>query len=111
MIRTINTKFYTFHQNDIDGIFIIDDEVAQFTIIEALDKTHAKSIMTKKLRNSQKYYSLYEDRWDLNIMEEHDSPKRYDKDVYKYLFGATIIHYLDDQVEKIYYNEKIREDD
>lgn len=38
------TKFFTFCQNNSGGSFIINDNVSEFVIIEAIDSTHANSI-------------------------------------------------------------------
>ena len=41
MIREINTKFFTFNQNNSGGYFIINDDVAHYLIIEAQNAEEA----------------------------------------------------------------------
>jgi calcineurin-like phosphoesterase len=41
---TVETKFYTFAQNNSGGSFIINDKVAEYVIIEATNASHANQI-------------------------------------------------------------------
>jgi hypothetical protein len=73
--RVINTKFYTFRQNNSGGSFRRDDSVNHYVIIEATSAEHANIIAEEKgiyFNGVEEGYdcSCCGDRWER--VEEYD---------------------------------------
>ena len=47
-VKTLDTRFYMYQQNNHDGRYIIDEVVTKYVIIEALDANHANLIAANK---------------------------------------------------------------
>lgn len=110
MIRKINTHFFTFYQNNINGNFITNDKVAEFIIIEAFDRIHAKAIVREIIRDYQSYCSCCGHRWDLDMIDEYTQPMYNNKSVYEENFGTTIVYFLDGEIERLWYNKESRDE-
>ncbi len=118
MERTVNTKFYTFSQNNSGGAFAKSDKegISEFVTIEALEADHANTRAEE--------IGLYFDGCDKDIdcsccgdrwfrRDESDGcevPSLYGQilsDVEKdYHRDCCFIHYLDGKFEKIEFKEK-----
>lgn len=113
MKRIINTKFFTFSQNNSGGYFIINDDVASYLIIEAQNAQEAIDKMLDITRDYSEYCSCCGERW-CDWMDDSDGtaePMVYGKNVKKEspdrLFSSsTIIYYYDGTKEKLWYDSK-----
>lgn len=117
MKRTIETKFYTFDQNNSGGYYEEDkqDGVAPLVIVEAMSSEDAR----RKARDITCGYTDFceccGERWGIEWVDEEDAtsePMKYGKPVKNYLaesspiFGhKAAIHYLD----KLVWLEKDKE--
>jgi len=110
MIRTINTKFFTFVQNNSGGYFYENAEVAHYLIIEAQNVDEAISKMETITENWSNYCSCCGERWSC-WMDERDGkeePMVYDRKAKEpstnyYDKGTVIIYYYDGTKEKLRY--------
>ena len=110
MDRTINTKFFTFRQNNSVGYFIINDYVARFVIIEARDANEAISKAIKITKNYSQSCPCCGKRWNLRVNDNDgtDEPMVFNTKIkekeHKSDFGCeTIIYYYNGQKEKLWY--------
>jgi hypothetical protein len=108
MKRTVNTKFYTFRQNNSGGYDIINDDVAKYLIIEATSATEAINSMYQVTKNYSEYCSCCGERWSSYLDDEDgtDDPMVYDrkvKEIEPEYGGSVIIYYFDGSKEKLWY--------
>lgn len=113
--QMVETKYYTFNQNNSGGRFKEDDNVAGCVIIEALNAANANS----RAEEIGIYFdgdgdcSCCGNRWySVNEKDGEDEPMIYDKSPFNFfndknswkpLFNKCIIYYLDgtkDVIEK-----------
>jgi len=118
MERTINTKFYTYDQNNSGGRFSNSEKegISEYVIIEAMDAKHANT----RAEEIGIYFDGCEtgndcsccgDRWyTANESDGSDVPSIYGKplaDMEKsYFQECCFVHYLDGKFEKITFKEK-----
>ena len=69
MKRQIETKYYTFNQNNSGGYFIINDYVAECLIIEAQNVDEAISKMQDITEDYSEYCDCCGERWGEYICE------------------------------------------
>lgn len=98
------TKFYTFHQNNSGGYYILDENVQHYVIIEGYDLWQIESFARKIFEDYRDYCPCCGQRWDDSWMDEDDmtdEPKIYGKDVHEYKNNGckAIIYYLDGRKE------------
>lgn len=111
MERTINTKFFTFSQNNSGGYFIINDDVASYLIIEAQTADEAVNKMNDITADYSEYCSCCGKRWSDWMYDDDgtDEPMVYDTKVKekspgRIFGGSTIIYYYDGTKEKLWYD-------
>lgn len=63
MKREVNTKFYTFQQNNSGGDFHINEDIAEVVIIEALNNSDANFKAKKLGMNNSDSCPCCGDRW------------------------------------------------
>lgn len=92
MKREIETKFFTFRQNNSGGYFVRDEKygVCEYVIIEAIDAESAWS----KLKDD-------DDGTEIPMIYDHDV-KNIKKDAFT---EKCFIHYIDDTIEKIVFKD------
>ena len=107
MKREVNTKFYTFQQNNSGGDFHINEDIAEIVIIEALNNSDANFKAKKLGMNNSDSCPCCGDRWtwqgDWTDEDEGcEEPMSYDEPIEDYIrnqnssFDETvIIHYFD----------------
>lgn len=112
----MNTKFYTFSQNNSGGYFIENEYngVCEFIIIEARDADNANEILDsigEKVDGFFEYCSCCGERW--SYVDESDGTKEpmiYNTPIdqcYKELFRNNVfVHYLDGTVKKFELKDK-----
>ena len=118
MKRTIETKFYTFRQNNSGGSFVTDKEngICEYVCIEALNADDANSRAEQKGIyfdgcDDGRDCSCCGDRWYRTDDDEgHEVPTLYgtpiedvEKDWYK---NKAFIHYMDGAIGEIEFKEK-----
>lgn len=109
MKREIETKFYTFSQNNSGGYFIENDDVATYLIIEAQSEEEAVSKMQNITAEYSDFCICCGERWsDYAIDSGTEKPLVFGKDVKKDNpvrsdSSSTIIHYYDGTKEKLWY--------
>lgn len=103
---TITTSFYTFRQNNVRGHFIINDKVAMYVIIEAMDSINAEHRFRVITEESLEYCPCCGERWEA---QEIDGPTAVPV-VYGVPAedcvpreGSIIIHHWDGHITKLYY--------
>ena len=112
MERTVNTKFYTFRQNNSGGYFIINDYVAEYLIIEASSPHEAIIKMKDITENYSEFCACCGHRWNGWIDDEDgkEIPMIYNEDAKTYRSkwdsGEIIIYYYDETKEKLRYEER-----
>jgi len=85
---TVETKFFTFNQNNSGGSFDYDEKagITHYVIVEAMDKSHAVS-RAEDIGlywdgcNSGRDCSCCGDRWYVPYDDGDDVPKVYDADI------------------------------
>lgn len=112
MERTINTKFFTFSQNNSGGYFIINDDVASYLIIEAQNAQEAIDKMEDITLNYSEYCPCCGERWSTWIDDDDgtEEPMIYDckvkeKSPNRIFSSSTIIYYYDGTKEKLWYDK------
>lgn len=112
MERIINTKFFTFSQNNSGGYFIINDDVALYLIIEAQTADEAVNKMNDITADYSEYCSCCGERWSdwMHDDDGTDEPMVYDtkvkeKSPERIFSGSTIIYYYDGAKEKLWYDK------
>lgn len=116
--RKLNTKFYTYSQNNSGGFYKKDDKegIAKYVIIEALDYKHAN----QRAEEIGLYFdgcwnsidcSCCGDRWrEASESDASNYPSIYDtpiEDVKKSTCrNYCFVHYLDGKVEKVEFKEE-----
>lgn len=112
MERVVNTKFFTFNQNNSGGYFIINDDVACYLIIEAKNAEEATDKMYDITENYSEYCTCCGKRWSSWIDDEDgkDEPMVWDikikeKSPDRTFGGSTIIYYYDGSKEKLWYEK------
>lgn len=110
MERTINTKFFTFSQNNSGGYFIINDDVAAYLIIEAQNADEAKNKMYNITEGYSEYCNCCGQRWPDWIDDEDgtEQPMVYstiikEKSPDTIFSSSTIIYYYDGTKEMLWY--------
>lgn len=102
MERTVETKFYTVRQNNSEGYYIKNDDVAEYVIVEAIDLPHALSRLNVILKNYRSYCPCCGERWNDYYLKEEDGYK--EPRVWGETLGEfkswqkdaqAIVHYLD----------------
>lgn len=83
MKREVETKFFTFNQNNSGGYYIQNDDVDAFVIIEALD---AENVIDKSydiFENYQEYCSCCGRRWSdyIDDSDGKDEPMIFGKKI------------------------------
>jgi len=63
MDRNIKTKFYTTMQNNSGGYFIVNDDVAQYVIVEARSFSEARRLLEDITEDYSKYCPCCGERW------------------------------------------------
>lgn len=114
MERTVQTKFYTFSQNNSGGDFYINKDVgiAEYVIIEAQTADEAndkfRDLGDKCDYGFHSYCSCCGERWyDVDEYEAYDEPSVYGGSVKSALEGSygmrknAYIHYYDGKVEGV----------
>jgi len=117
MERTINTKFYTYRQNNSGGRFTISEKegISEYVIIEAINAEHSNT----RAEEIGLYFDGCEtgndcsccgDRWHrADESYGSDVPSIYGKplaDMEKsYFQECCFVHYLDGKFEKITFKE------
>ena len=112
MERTVNTKFYTFNQNNSGGYFVTDDTngVCETVIIEALSPNDAwyklQKIGEKVGSKMFDYCPCCGERWS-DYMDESDGkehPEIYGVNVEKAEVGLfrnkAFVHYFDGSIKE-----------
>lgn len=108
MERTVNTKFFTFYQNNSGGYFIVNDDVAAHLVIEAQNAQEAINKMCKITENYSWYCSCCGERWADWVNDGTEEPIVYGIKVKKQrpddvTNSSTIIYYYDGTKEKLWY--------
>ena len=114
MKREINTRFYTFIQNNSGGYFIKDDNFAEVVNIEEISMVSAWDKLIKKLgANEHCSCSCCGERWSYPWEDEDEFPyepkinelsaEDYIKKqkISNYFIYDCVIHYYDGTKEKI----------
>lgn len=108
MKRTLETKFFTFNQNNSGGYFIINDYVAKHLIIEAINVREAINRMRDITQDYSTYCACCGERWSSWKYEEDGEevptvwgivatePEAEEE-------GSTIIYYYDGSKQKLWY--------
>ena len=118
MKREINTKFYTFSQNNSGGYFVENDKygVCEYVIVEAQNADEANSIFENigdEVPGFHKYCSCCGERW--HDVDEHDgknTPSIYSESVFKQTKSAfrtrCFIHYYGGEIKEVIFpDEKV----
>lgn len=117
MQRTIETKFYTFSQNNSGGYFIEDDinGICEEVIVEAKNANEAWDRLQKigdKVSGFYNYCECCGERWS-SYMDESDGkpvPCIYDTPVEKVTNGAfrnrCFVHYYDDTIKEFVFKKQ-----
>lgn len=111
MKREVETKFYTFNQNNSGGYFIENEKfgIGHIIIIEALNSDHANLRLENIGNNVSGFYDFCAccgDRW-YNVDEEDGTvtPEYYGENINNVKIGLyskyAYIHYIDNSFEKI----------
>jgi hypothetical protein len=116
MERTINTKFYTFNQNNSGGYFIENDVVAHYLIVEASNAKEAVEKMQDITTNYSEYCSCCGERWSSWLDDEDgtEEPMVFDTKIKeqepenKWFGNSTIIYYYDGTIEKLWYKKEVK---
>jgi len=114
---TINTKFFTFNQNNSGGHFVIDEEhgVCECVIIEALnaeDAIHRLNKIGDKVDGFHSYCSCCGERWPDWIDDDDgtDTPMIYSEpidDVKEDTFRKmAFVHYFNANFKKYIFSKK-----
>lgn len=110
MERNIQTKFFTFNQNNSGGYLIENDDVAKHLIIEAQNAENAIGKMYDITSDYSEYCPCCGKRWSEWIDDDDgtEEPMVYDIEIkespYQSSFGSsTIIYYYDGTKEKLWY--------
>lgn len=108
MDRVIQTKFFTFRQNNSGGYNIINDYVAKYLIIEATNAQEAINKMYDITQDYSEYCSCCGERWSNWVNDEDgtDVPMVYDEEATKQepeYGGSVIIYYYDGIKKKFWY--------
>ncbi len=116
MRREINTKFYTFNQNNSGGYFIVSDNygVCEFVIIEAATFYDAYSKLESigdNVSNMFNYCTCCGERWS-NYGDDDDgteTPEIYGVEVFKikkeHFVSRCFIHYYDGTIKGLVFKE------
>ena len=118
MERVINTKFFTFGQNNSGGYYIVNDDVAAFLIIEAQNANEAISKMEDITEDYSQFCSCCGQRWS-SWMDDSDGteePMVYEAKIKVeklkgWMSTSTIIYYYDGTKEKLWYNKAEENDE
>ena len=107
MERTINTKFFTFRQNNSGGYHIVNDFVANNLIIEAMNEDEAIRKMEEITEDYSKFCSCCGPRWG-SYAKGTEVPMVYSTKIKEQShndpFGSsTIIYYYDGTKDKLWY--------
>ncbi len=117
MKREINTKFFTFDQNNSGGSFVRDSQrgICEYVIIEAINSDDANS----RAENIGLYFNGCEDdrdcpccgdRWYANSDKGEDVPSLYGKpidEMEKSWYRNTVfVHYIDGTFKEVELKEK-----
>lgn len=114
MERTINTKFYTFSQNNSGGYFVRDEQhgVAEYMILEALspdDAWNRLQAIGERVSDFWVFCSCCGERWSDSMDEDDatDEPSIYGfpvseaQSLSSAFRDTAYVHYLDSRIEKI----------
>jgi hypothetical protein len=120
MKRVVNTKFYTFNQNNSGGCFVADKKrgISEFVIIEALNADDANT----RAENIGIYFNGCEDgndcpccgdRWyQVSESDAEKIPSLYGKPVEEAEAGWSrkdvFIHYMDGKIKEVLLKEPIQ---
>lgn len=103
-------KFYTFTQNNSGGYYNINDDVAHFLIIEANDAEQAIERMHDITAGHSEWCECCGERWFgwINESDGHSMPTVYGENVLEnkpngVFSTSTIIHYLNGEKQKLWY--------
>lgn len=104
MKRCIETKFFTFPQNNSGGYYIINDDVSEYLIIEAQNASEAIHKMEYITEDYSQYCPCCGTRWSYWMVEDSngdEEPMIYDRnirDAEENIRGnkpRVIVHYYD----------------
>lgn len=108
MKREIETKFFTFHQNNSGGYFITDDEhgICETVIIEAVSANEAWNKLNKigeNVPNMHSFCSCCGKRWHYCYDEGTDQPEIWGESVEtakaSTFRNKTFVHYFDGTIK------------
>jgi len=113
MQRLIDTRFFTFVQNNSGGYFYENDDVAHFLIVEAPSLSDAVHKMREITSSYEDYCPCCGERWSdwLDDDSGKEEPMVYDTRIKEApvaigFFGSTtIIYYYDGTKEKLWYRK------
>ncbi|MGL4850888.1 MAG: DUF7296 family protein [Clostridium sp.] len=92
--------FYTYNQNNSEGYFIVNDDVAHFIIIEANNEDEANEKMKAIVENYSDFCPCCGERWRDRCHSKKKYPSIWGKNLYEeqdyfYRNDEAIIYYLD----------------
>lgn len=83
MIREVQTRFFSFSQNNSGGYFDVDENVCHRVIIEALDKNHAISLFQPMIECQSSSCPCCGDRWSPEYCDEVKEENEFGAEVFK----------------------------
>lgn len=94
------TNFYIFKQTNSAGYFVVDDNVCNRVVIEAIDEEHAKNIISPMIKNQCNECSCCADRWQIDCPDiiDLDYIKKVGYEVDKYCLTGDLE--VKDSIEK-----------
>lgn len=83
MIREVETKFFSFSQNNSGGHFDVDENVCHTVIIEAVNENHAKSLFEPMIVFQSSSCPCCGDRWSPEYCDEVKETNEFEADVFE----------------------------
>ena len=112
MKREVNTKFYTFKQNNSGGYFVKTDDISEIVVIEALNNEDANTRAEELGMSNDGSCRCCGYRWDWSDKDDgYEEPTIYDEPLGQFMkseynfYKNAIIHYFDGSKEVILGNK------